>query len=151
MITINTDASFCGKTKAGGYAFWIKGEKLAIKSSGGFKEDLLNSSDAEMKCIINAIASVLKRKHLLNCETIVINTDSKHCISAYKTPLRPLDITMQRYINQLKEKVKAQNVILKHVKAHSGAKDSRRWVNEWCDENAKRHMRIIRKNKYLGK
>jgi hypothetical protein len=43
-------------------------------------------------------------------------------------------------INSIKDFIYKKNLIgrFKHVKAHQGGKDIRSWVNERCDENAKK-------------
>jgi ribonuclease HI len=148
-ITINTDASFCGSTKSGGYAFWIKGERIAIKKHGGFKDDVKNSTEAEMRAIANAVFVLLKRNPK-NFNIIIFNTDSKQSIAHINNPLTDLAKQINNYINQLKEVTNAEMIEFRHVKAHSGKADKRSWVNEWCDVKAKEEMRKVRKRKYLN-
>jgi len=73
-ITINTDASFCQKTGAGAYAFYIVCDLFKIKKSGVFKENPLNPMDAEMKCIANAVATLNAQKELPKISWFLINS-----------------------------------------------------------------------------
>lgn len=155
-ITINTDASLCPDTKIGGYAFWIKSDKFTIKESGSFNQVCENSTDAEIKCIINAIVRLTSNCRNINYDYIlVINTDSLGAISWIKNKNKSLGITAEFYLDELKKKTRCKDVSLRHVKGHSNKKDSRSWVNRWCDEMAgqemkkqrKLHLQILNKNK----
>lgn len=148
-LTINTDASYCSEHKVGGYAFWIKSERLTIKQSGAFKVSPDSSNDAELKCILNALHSVLNRKTLPTITTIRINTDCQGAIDKIKRNRDAISICINRYIQQINDVTGATELQIKHVKAHTLAQDSRSWVNEWCDIQAKEMMRKERKKKYL--
>lgn len=148
-ITVNTDASFCNSTKVGGYAFWIKGTQLSIKKHGPFKEVLDCSNDAEMKCIANALHSLLCRERLPKAEILVINTDCTGAIHRIKSNRDNISTIINRYINQIKEVTGITELRIKHVKAHVKISDSRSYVNDWCDKQAKYHMRRERRNIYL--
>lgn len=147
-ITINTDASFCNDTHASGYAFYAICDTFKIMKSGNFKKKPRNATEAELFCIGNAIATVLKQPELPKSNYIVVNSDSE--ISLYKLSveqervkknwlgvmqIRTLAGTLRRKCNTPKK-----NLNYRHVKAHSDVKDSRSWVNEWCDKEAKKWM-----------
>lgn len=150
-LTMNTDASFCPYTKAGGWAFWIKSDRFTLKKSGGFKGDTISSTDAEMKAIANALHFIVSLEKIPTVDCIVINTDSKWSIDRIKTQKKKgTTVLINQYLQQIKLKTNAKEIIFKHVKAHTGIDDARSWVNEWCDEQAKKHMRKLRQEKYLS-
>ena len=107
-ITINTDASFCPKTKAAGYAFYIVCDTFKIKKGGMFKSEVENATDAETMCIANAIATVLAQGELPSSKWLIINTDSKNSIHQICTKSTALGKTgaklHRRLINRLGSK-----------------------------------------------
>lgn len=156
-ITINTDASYCPKTGAAGYAFWIVCDLFTIKKSGMFKTTAKDPTDAESKCIANAIATLLAQKELPTVKWIIVNTDSLHSMERIqsKNTRKTSGFYNQIYAQwqTLKKRMKSEKAEFRHVKAHSGVKDKRSYVNEWCDENAKREMykmRQILNTKFKG-
>ena len=144
-ITINTDASFCSKTGVGGYAFWIKSDLFTLKEFGAFNQSCLNSTDAELKCIINAVARLVSNKDVNFSYVLVINTDSKGAISWMRNPKNEVAKIFQFYLKELNAKGYLKTVAYKHVKGHTNVNDSRSFVNRWCDEMAGQEMRKQRK------
>lgn len=145
-LTINTDASFCGRSKAGGFAFWIVHNDFVIKKAGKFKELIVrDSSEAEVKCIGNAIWMVLQQQDLKPTRKIIINTDSKIAMRQIQNKHTQPGAKTLKLINKLTAALGCQQWEFRHVKAHSGVNDKRSFVNEWCDKEAKRFMREARK------
>lgn len=142
-LIINTDASFCPHTKVGGYAYWIKTDNLLIKGSGFFKSKVQSPFDAELKCIINALTIVSKQKDV-KVDKVIVNTDALHVIRAYRTGKSKLIKLLRSITFNLKKSIGTNHVIFKHVKAHNGTDTPRKWVNDWCDSNAKSQMRKAR-------
>lgn len=146
-ITINTDASFCPNTKAGGYAFWIKSDYFKITGANFFKDLIISSDDAELKCIANALHTLLK--HDLKAkefEYLYINTDSTSAIGQIERKSTELGKIVSELMDKVKKK--SESIIryeLRHVKGHSRNTNSRSIVNRWCDEQAGIYMRIKRK------
>lgn len=147
-ITINTDASFSGEHQKGGYAFYIVCNDFRIKSGGPFRADPRNSEDAEMMAIGNAIATLLRRVELPKTKLLVINSDCKSGLSKIDKPNkilkvknRPLPRKIRGLIDELLKRIGNPKVDFRHVKAHNGHPDARSWVNDWCDKEAKRHMK----------
>jgi hypothetical protein len=97
-------------------------------------------------CIANALHTLLTREDLPTSKLIVINSD---CLGAFeKVGLKKEGVG--RKVAQILKKVRARmayrGVILpeyefRHVKAHTGKTDARSWVNDWCDQEAKKWMR----------
>lgn len=147
FITINTDASFHPLCNLGGYAFYIICDHFKVMKSGAFKGVLKDPHDAEIKCIANALHSLLSQPEIPRVNNkIIINTDSMDCIKKLggvnrkKYPVHHLAIEMTRKLSKRKDGsyVKFE---YRHVKAHEEVKDARGWVNQWCDREAKKWMR----------
>jgi ribonuclease HI len=146
-ITINTDASHHPVKKAGGYAFYIVCDLFKIQKSGAFKVDPLDSIDAEMKCMANALHTLLMQKELPTCDLIVINSDCLFSFSMIGLRKKGIGKTVALILRDVRNRMAWKEAVLpsyefRHVKAHSGKSDARSWVNEWCDKEAKKWMRI---------
>lgn len=146
LVTINTDASFNHENKFGGFAFWIKSSAFKIQKAGYFKDTCLNPTEAEMKCIINALHVLLSSHNTVT--RIIINTDSLNSIhiinndriNINKYGLHFGDKLRRKFIKIQKSYHRTLNIQLRHVKAHSNVNDARSYVNEWCDKHAKAYM-----------
>lgn len=152
-ITVNTDASFCPHTKVGGFAFWIVCDLGRIKVSGALKE-AKNSQDSELKCLANAIYT-LKKSPFNNgkINKIYINSD---CKFMFEKIGQGSQNEIGKYIAKTLQQIFSKNQIigktkqgkryeLRHVKAHTGdLSENRNFVNDWCDNEAKNEMRILR-------
>lgn len=143
-ITINTDASFCPHTKVGGFAFYIVCNQFKIQKAGEFKTLPKNSTEAEVMCIGNAIATLMVQELPENINYIIINTDSLNGIHNITMGGGKIYGKVRKLKNKIKRVSKANRLEFRHVKAHSGAQDARSWVNEWCDTEAKKYMRRAR-------
>lgn len=110
-----------------------------------------DASEAEMKCICNALFFLSGDPDLNkegNC--IIVNTDSMNAIHVFTKNKKAINkwglkkknyqICEQRFFEIKKSLKTKQDINLRHVKAHSGIKDKRSWVNEWCDAAAKNEM-----------
>jgi ribonuclease HI len=149
LCTITTDASFNPHHKVGGYAFWAVSNTFRITKSGVFKKPCRNPTDAEIKCIINALMVVLH-----GCEgvtKVIVNTDSMNAIhvlthdikaqNKFMGGVRPHNHYRLSY-HKVLDTAKSKAVIeFRHVKAHTENTDARSWVNDWCDKEAKKAMR----------
>lgn len=146
-VTINTDASFCPNTKAGGYAFWIKSDYFKITGANFFKDLIIGSDDAELKCIANALHTLSKYNLTAKeLEYLYINTDSTSAIGQ----IEKRSTELGRKIGEMIDEIMTQSgtIIryqLRHVKGHSRNTNSRSMVNKWCDKQAGIFMRIKRK------
>ena len=151
LVTINTDASFHPSLKFGAYAFWAVSNDFKITKSGVFKTKCINSHDAEAKCIINALQVVLLAHKGIT--KVIVNTDSLNGIALLKNDKAHIkrymgsNMVMWKHIRIAYNKVTTGNqnkveIEYRHVKAHSGVNDKRSYVNEWCDTEAKKQLRI---------
>ena len=149
-VTINTDASFCPITKAAGFAFWITCDNGRSKVSWTVK-NAETPTDAEIKCIANAIYYLEKSKfNNGKINRIFINSDCKPCFGLIrrKSPNKIGRFIANHLRKIFKDNPRKTNDVryeLRHVKAHTGdLTEKRSFVNNWCDKEAKKEMRYIR-------
>lgn len=145
IVTINTDAGFYHEEKIGSFAYWIKGKELFLRGSGLFKTSCINSTDAEMKAILNAL-HVLDISGYTNIEKIIFNRDNIHAKSSQRG--NELQRKISSKISELRKKCKYKSRYpffeFRHVKAHSSTEKARNWVNDWCDKECTRQLRAWR-------
>lgn len=135
-VTVNTDASFIPHTREAGYAFYIKCDIFTTKYSGKFHTLPQDNHQAEQMALANALASLAKHAGVEKMKCLVINTDSRYTINRLEKPVTDLDFCVKNLLLVLIAKNNSKYKV-KHVPAHSGADNSRSWVNEWCDQQAK--------------
>lgn len=149
LATVNTDASFSPQYNVGGYAFWISSNLFKKRTSGPLQGSIRCSTDAEMRCILNALTWIYRDQRITR---IIVNTDSMNsiqCLTEQTTYRSSYDyhskewIHIRKVYSKIKQTLRARKVKIefRHVKAHSGVNDARSFVNEWCDAQAKNHMR----------
>lgn len=140
-VTINTDAGVHPSGK-GAFAFWIKMDEKTIQRSGVLKDDPIDSTQAEMMCIINALHVAKKSREFFTSDVIVINTDSLGSIHAFtnqphnvKQKYKSIRWAYIELVRGLKQEIK-----FKHVKGHT-PKDThtpREYINDWCDKEVRK-------------
>lgn len=150
IVTVNTDASW--DNGYAGYAFWIVCDAGKIQKGAYFKDLVNGPSEAELMCIANALHT-LKHSRFKDITKVIINTDLM-AASYILTPTRKLskldhlhkeslflmcDIAVKNGYNS---KHIYEMFEIRHVKAHTKNKDARSYVNNWCDKEAKKYMRI---------
>lgn len=141
IVTINTDASFHSSFKVGAYAFWIVSNLGKVLHCGALRDKVNSPTEAETKCIINALVT-LKKQNWQGISKIIINTDSlnsiyileKHSEEIIKYRLKFGGVLRNEY-NKIK--IHLPPIEFRHVKAHKSTKTARSWVNDWCDKKAK--------------
>lgn len=144
-VTINTDASFHPEWKVGAFAYWIVCDGVRIKNSGVFKELVKSATEAEIKCIINALHH-LNKSNFKSIKKVIINTDCLNFIQSLNGHNQFLWGLNKQYTQVGNKLVKKYNLSrgwleARHVKAHSGTETARKYVNDWCDQAAKTAMR----------
>lgn len=146
-ITITTDASYYNQHKVGAYAFWISTPVGKYRKSGVFKERVIDSTDAEFKCILNALHYATTKFNTLI--KIIVNTDSMSVVDIVnknKFYKKKRNILLKTY-NDLKIKLNCE-IEFRHVKGHAPSVGKRNWVNNWCDKEAKKEVKKYLKNKF---
>lgn len=147
LITINTDASWI--EGFAGYAFWIVCDAGKIQKAGKIKSKVKGSQQAEMMCICNALHT-LKHSRFKGINKVIINTDSEPCIlalknfkSSFEGAKECLYMMMEICVaNGMTLRDSNKMFELRHVKAHTGKKDKRSFVNEWCDKESRKYCKI---------
>lgn len=159
LLTINTDASHAPNTTFGAYAFWIVTDEGKIQKAGELKGETLTSVHAEMKSICNAIHA-FKYSKFRGIKKVVVNSDCQNVINCFQFKQLKMDAKLKEIFNETRflmmecciiQGLSIRKVdeffVFKHVKAHNGKKDSRSFVNDWCDKNAKLYLKkLISKN-----
>lgn len=145
-VTVNTDASYCPHQKVGGFACYIKCNSGLIRKSGKINCPE-GPSDCELKAIANAFY-ILENSAFNDgsIDFIIINTD---CKSIFRHVSEKSKYHAGKFIAKAIARIRENSTEgcnknmyhIRHVKAHSGIKDARSWVNEWCDANAKIEMK----------
>lgn len=141
-ITVNTDASFHPNYKTAGYAFYIICDFFKIQKGGNFKRKITSAKMAETFCIGNALATLLAQKELPSTMLIIVNCDCKFAMHEIQNRTSQSGTLVASYAKKLKKRMPRGCVVdYRYVKAHNGSPDSRSWVNEWCDTEAKKWQR----------
>jgi len=147
IITVNTDASFSKKYQIGSYAFWIVSNRFKILKSGLLKQKIERAEIAEFMCIINAM-HVLSKNDLSDVRKIIINTDCLNVIHLINNDVHEINRYKLRDFGKKYVKIFKTTTInfpkieLRHVKAHTSNSDARSYVNNWCDTEAKKWIKI---------
>lgn len=153
-ITVFADASFCPNTKAGGGAYWARwGKASADKASGAFGiRGVQHSHEAEVIAACRAILQLAEHETagpllalgrrtrlvlVIDCLTI------KHVFENANPPLCPEARQLVGQVKALRDRLHFW-LKVNHVKAHKGQDSPRKWVNHWCDRQARQQMQALR-------
>lgn len=149
IVTINTDASFSPTHKIGTYAFWIVCNEGKIAKSGVLKKSLTRPEQAEFKCILNAL-HVVVNSNLKGVTKIIINTDCLnviHLANKNKKAIQKYRLASwgNHLVSEMNRLMRTRGWVkvdleFRHVKAHVSTSTKRQWVNEWCDQEAKKQL-----------
>ena len=123
-VTVITDASFCHKTRAGGWAAWLTSDKGRVQKAGCFHDLPSNSTQAELWAALNGIWLALEH----GATHVLIQSDCQGALLKISRGIPELSLFNGLFIKT------------KHVKGHSATQDARSYVNRWCDAEAKKHM-----------
>lgn len=152
IITINTDASFNLKAQVGTYAFSIVSNLGRIYGAGPIKKKVQDPTEAEMKCIVNALAMVKRNTQLVHkSNRIIINTDCLNAIHIFnqaKKKINKYNLSKPNYQHARDSFFKIRKELgmvieLRHVKGHSGVQDKRSMANDFLDQACKEEMRKL--------
>lgn len=156
-LTVNTDASFNQRHQCGTYAFTIVSNLGRHQASGPLKGNIHDATEAEMKCIVNALAFIAKDPMvMLKVTKIFINTDSMNAIHLFtrnERNIRRYRLDKKYYKRvahaylKIRESMPDKTVDISHVKGHNYDGSKRSYVNEWLDAMAKSEMNKLLKQK----
>lgn len=147
-VTINCDASFSKKHQVGSYAFWIVSNLGRMTMQGPFRRVCKDSTEAEMKCIINALTFMTQHKGLMDkAKVIHVNTDSMNAIHVFELDKPKIKMyRLKKYLHlrvaymTVMKKMPGKKIFFAHVKAHTDITDKRSYVNDWLDKAAKSEL-----------
>jgi ribonuclease HI len=144
IVTINTDASWCPKTRDGGYCFWISSPWGRFKKHGKLRLKPMDSTAAEIMAMVNALYFLSKHKDLKTCSKIIFNTDCTfgiNYIERGKGKVEQWNYPVKRF-KEIRSKLKA-DLEFRDIKAHTqDLSEARMWVNDYCDKKAKEGRKL---------
>lgn len=168
VVNIYTDASFNRQYSKAGYAFWIDAGGEPIKRGGPVLLPTCNSNIAEVRSITAALecfilmGSVATMAQLiLSITKVIVYTDSRSAIDLisrndenikkYRLNTPEYKRAMLDFKNNVTLASNIMDVIeFRHVKAHKETNSTRSFINDWCDQRAKKELTMyikkIRKN-----
>lgn len=136
--TVISDASFCHKTFAAGWAVWVRVDGVSdpITQSGTFHKRPSTSTEAEMLAALNGIWLASRR----GATKILVQSDAQAVVDIINRP-------RSHYFWLGVQKAIGPNLILRaaHVKGHTLINDSRSFCNR-CDAEARKAMQLQRQN-----
>lgn len=139
--TITSDASFNRKAQIGTYAFWLAVNETRTKRWGKLKGTIKRPEEAEFKCILNALHTLVSMK-VPGLRTIFINTDCLNVIHICRQDKKSIKIYRLSWGNELYKIYKELNdragaeIRFKHIKSHTHTDTKANYVNDWCDREA---------------
>jgi len=168
MLTLFADASHCNKTQAAGWGSWaIKdGWPRGQFNGGPIRRLVPNSTTAEICGLASALYAHHKAGDLEDVGVFMLQCDNTAALraiagrvnrsgwSASKDSRDVQIIGGTKHTSRVSLEIEALNAIrdivgdtfvwLRHVKGHSNG-TGRSWVNQQCDNEAKRHMLVRRR------
>lgn len=169
-MTLFADASFCPRTGAAGWGSWaIRDDWQRGKLQGGpikAHRKIKASNNAEVAGIALALWYHKHAGDLDGLTDILLQCDNVIALGYIKQKIHRTTVSVAK-VNRHHPRIVAcgfsdklviaatqtiadmleeiPNVGVRHVKGHSKTGDSRSWVNEQCDKEARRHMLVVRK------
>lgn len=167
MLTLFTDASLCGHTKAAGWGAWFKRKDMQQGAllGGEIACAVTSSGDAEIHAIAQALDTLARRGWLhAPVEAVLLQSDSVRAlqlilqcvphtresqhqqskISSIATKQRLSASPIERgALFVIQDVLRRQSTIVRHVKGHQQG-NGRSWVNRQCDAIAREHMQAAR-------
>lgn len=155
-ITICSDAGHKNYYKKGiaTWACYIRTPTKTIKQSGVFKQSIKGSTHAEQYGIANALyladqaEDLSQFRVIVYCDNLKALQTSNFIKHTPKSHYYAKEVEQQEFFDTyIKPYVdKCQEFVTRHVKGHQAqhnwATGARNFMNDWCDTEAKRLMRI---------
>lgn len=110
-VTVNTDASFCPDTKAGGYSVFVVSNRGKFAKSGMYKEKSANSTSAEVKALVNGVYWGISQGIIKQGDVVLLQCD---CTGALNRIEKGNQSTLNKWASKYNLKYK-----FKHVKGHT--------------------------------
>lgn len=132
--TVIADASFCSRTKAGGWAVWVAYDGGAKgRHAGQFRSRPPNSGTAELQAVLNGIWIAYQK----GARDILVQTDCMAVVHAVKGVGGYAVAYRAARVAYFPDAA----IRAKHVRGHTTVADARSYCNRWADAEAKKHMR----------
>lgn len=145
-VTIIADASFCPDTHAAGYGFWIACDRGKRGGSGAVKTRVANNIAAEMIALVNGLYTACRYGLVAKHDEVLLQTDCLAAIDAFagnRGRISQEEIELVQYLERLKTEQKL-TIQFRHVKGHTDGSTPRLYINNMCDELARKSMRRAR-------
>jgi len=164
LITIFADASFCPKSKAAGWGAWAMrdGWQRGRFMGGVVRTSVRNSTEAELCGLAAAMLHLDTERMLSDVEAFILQCDNTAALGAIaqlptakwshssserdsrEVQRRIVCAPVERQaIDEIRMVTLARPIWLRHVKGHAHGQPNtsgRHWVNQQCDNQARRHM-----------
>ena len=156
FATIYSDVSYCNESNIAVYAFYAKSSEGVLKNHGECKGTISDATAGEMYAIHEALKQCqVEWPHL---EGFFVNTDSQtSCHLLWPDRIKKTDHfklpqaqRIKKYIQEICPEKEAPDkpwLRVKHVKAHTGNKDVRSYLNRYCDKKAIKKLRELREER----
>lgn len=137
--TVITDASFCHRSKAAGWAAWIRIDGIddPIKKYAEFKRPVRSAQEAEMLAAINGIW--LAKQY--GATQVLVQTDCLAVVHMLEGMTKKPHLKDDFTRRAASAGILGMRFSGRHVRGHTDTQDARSYVNRWCDTKAKTAMR----------
>lgn len=171
-VVIFADASFDHETGLGGWGCWIKSDRTeSVTLGGAFASKSATVQEAELKALACAIHVARAANAVVEGDHVLFQSDSADALAiiryvvgaedrpaknglrvgvwgskkrANKRVLPDHLLGPARKLRDLTMSAGVVRVSVRHVKAHTGKRRGRAWVNRACDSLAKKGLRESR-------
>jgi ribonuclease HI len=144
-----TDSSFSKNLQRATWAVWLRANGTTFRHSGIVRGTVTQSGDGELAALANGLVACRSHFAPLARTKIIVQTDSQEAISAImaKTHPRPYAQEIVNYIHTFWS-AEGFRLDLRHVKGHQGTRNRRAAVNTWCDNECRRLMGHLLRERY---
>lgn len=157
VVTIFCDASFCPKTRAAGWGFWIKTDLHERQGGGAMEVQPADASEAELLAVVNSLFYAVSQGIAVENSRVVFGLDNQwvvHLLNGSTTlkgreKEKPLCFEALGLIKEFRRKLKL-DLRFRKVKAHNPNGGGRCRVNEVADKHAKIGMKKARAERKVG-
>ncbi len=165
-VTIFSDASYCARTKAGGWGCWVKTDRAsAVIKGGAFRDPPRDSLAAELMGIANALV-VTRNAGWLCGSWVMVQCDSLNALQIVRratgaedspadgglpTPvirrMPPKRPDLAAIADAIKGVMGSQGttIVVRHVRGHQQG-EGRQFVNRLVDQTARKAMKAKRRS-----
>ena len=137
-ITIASDAS-CGDSRTG-FAYYIRDDD-GTHQHAWFADEVMNSTEAEIKAMRAALAAMLKLNIKENT-TVIYYCDNMTVLQVIDNKFTKTSKNYSQVVAEAAAMLQGMTIDTRHVKGHTNGGEAKRfYLNRWCDHNARAMMR----------